>query len=67
MANSEPSIIGRVLRHLARFLLSPSNGNANVWGQSMDGSVCKYCGSTMYGEGCPHSPHGKHVHGRRRR
>ena len=26
-------------------------------------SQCRYCGSTSYGFGCPHSPTKKHRHG----
>jgi hypothetical protein len=62
------SALVRLASHLIRFALSPSGGDANVWGQSMSGSTCIYCGSISYGAGCPQSPHGRHVHsGRKRR
>lgn len=28
----------------------------------VDVTKCRFCGSSSYGSGCPHSPYGKHQH-----
>lgn len=67
-ASTTSGAAGSLLRHFLHFFLSPADSRANLWGQSMDGSSCKFCGSTSFGTGCPYSPHGSHEHrGRRRR
>ncbi len=47
--------LGYLLYKFFAFWTAPADKGAEV-------SRCKYCGSDNYGNGCPHSPDGRHMH-----